>query len=70
MNPLSTDNPARDPKSPPMARRAARPGPAAPANWWPRVGTWLQGWAARAGDALARAQARITEEFKVPPGGG
>jgi len=31
---------------------------------------WLLRWLERAGDALERAEQRITASFRVPPGGG
>jgi hypothetical protein len=35
-----------------------------------RLRAWLQAATPRAAAVMARAEARITEQFKVPPGGG
>ena len=60
-------------QNPPQSseQTAAVPSPSAtPPAGRVRLGPWLWRWVERVAAASERAQAHITAQFKVPPGGG
>ncbi|MDD2180269.1 hypothetical protein OIN59_22755 [Acidovorax sp. D2M1] len=55
---------------PPEQLVTAKPPSAAHSAGRVRLGSWLRRWVERAVAASERAQAHITAQFRVPPGGG